>query len=153
VADNCTVSYGPTTCCAMTWTPSPELSPSAVAACADWVDLSASCRAGQLSGGGETLGTVNCSMNAKSASDDRPISTLPFIGRTHANDAGSPEYVIWSQSVVCRGEIDRSIRCPVTCVFSSGGTKQPPQADAWRPFVTTSAARAPPTKSPGRSFT
>src|SRR5690242_15933747 len=101
VAFSWTVRYGPTTSCFVTVTP-PPLPASALPA--DGA-LSESPRFWQLGGGGQFCGgemicvCVLLSSAPKTTSALRPTSTVPEIGSTHANDDGSPWYLIWSYRV------------------------------------------------------
>ena len=101
MAFSCTVSYGPTTSCFVTWTPpgaalasaEPELSEAAPKPELRLLHCGA---AGQLTGGATMLVRVMPSSVWKTMSALRPTVTVPEIGRTQANDEGLPWYLIWS---------------------------------------------------------
>lgn len=59
---------------------------------------------------------VTCSSAAKTVSELRPTVTALRIGNTQAKDAGAPAYLIWSQRLVCSGEMLKIILWSVTTV-------------------------------------
>src|SRR5262245_40533374 len=88
-----TVSYGPTTCCDTTVTEGGALASTGAPSLAAKRTSESPQYGGpaQVLGGGFTPTGVTVSRFWKSASDESPISTLPFTGSTHANEVGLPE--------------------------------------------------------------